>query len=551
MASSFEVKRWGIGFAATALLGAGVWFGTGLVPFWPLLWVAPVPLLLWALEERWWAAALAAFAGWYVGGLNLWHYFHVVLGGPTVPALSIPIVGAAIFSLGVSLSRALVRRGGYVAGLLALPSLWVSYEFVLGRMSVHGTALNLAYSQLEFLPFLQLASVTGPWGLSFVLMLVPVSLAIGWHLRRSGRRVAIGIAGGGVGVLAVIALAGVLRLAQPPSAERVRIGLVASDPPVSPEVAEEGEPTARLFAAYGESVLKLAAAGARVVVLPEKLAVATDPDTHRTDAFFQSLADTTGAQIVAGMIRVARRFRYNEARVYTPGRPVLTYDKQHLLPPFESKLEPGTALTLLAQTRGTWGVAICKDMDFTPLSRSYGQAGAGLMLVPAWDFVLDRLLHGHMAILRGVEDGFSVARAAKQGLLTISDDRGHILAEARSDSAPFATLIADVSTTHDTTLYLLWGDWFGWLAVAVLAAVLIALGLRVRAPQAWRPSAKERHKNRKKASESPARRLFSCRDSNPISAIKHATAHAFLLFRFAEHGFTPGDVVNMEPRESA
>jgi apolipoprotein N-acyltransferase len=29
-------------------------------------------------------------------------------------------------------------------------------------------------------------------------------------------------------------------------------------------------------------------------------------------------------------------------------------------------------------------------MDFTPLSRQYGEAGTGLMLVPAWDFVLDR-----------------------------------------------------------------------------------------------------------------------------------------------------------------
>ena len=74
---------------------------------------------------------------------------------------------------------------------------------------------------------------------------------------------------------------------------------------------------------------------------------------------------------------------------------MLSYEKHHLLPPFESNLTPGTSLTLLHKPSATWGVAICKDMDFTGLSRQYGKAGAGLMLVPGWDFNLDRAWHGH------------------------------------------------------------------------------------------------------------------------------------------------------------
>jgi apolipoprotein N-acyltransferase len=114
-------------------------------------------------------------------------------------------------------------------------------------------------------------------------------------------------------------------------------------------------------------------------------------------------------------------------------------------------------------------------MDFTPLSRQYGEAGTSLLLVPAWDFVLDRWQHGHISIMRGVEDGFSIARAAKQGYLTVSDDRGRILAETQSDSAPFATLVADVPVVHDTTLYLLWGDWFAWLVLATFVFTLVQL----------------------------------------------------------------------------
>lgn len=49
----------------------------------------------------------------------------------------------------------------------------------------------------------------------------------------------------------------------------------------------------------------------------------------------------------------------------------------------------------------------------------------------------------------------------------VSDDRGRILAETRSDSAPFARLLASVPATHQTTLYLLLGDWFGWVAIGI------------------------------------------------------------------------------------
>ena len=172
---------------------------------------------------------------------------------------------------------------------------------------------------------------------------------------------------------------------------------------------------------------------------------------------------------------VAPPLKYNEARVYTPNAAVLSYDKHHLLPPFESNLTPGTSLTFCISHPTTWGVAICKDMDFTGLSRQYGKAGAGLMLVPAWDFNLDRAWHGHIAIMRGVEDGFSIVRAAKNGYLTVTDNRGRILAETRSDSASFATLLAEVPAVHDTTLYLLLGDWFAWLSLAMLSFTLVRL----------------------------------------------------------------------------
>ena len=162
-----------------------------------------------------------------------------------------------------------------------------------------------------------------------------------------------------------------------------------------------------------------------------------------------------------------------------------TYEKHHMLPPFESDMLVGTARTLLRKPSGEWGVTICKDMDFPLLSRQYGEDGVGLLLVPAWDFVADGWLHGRMAIMRGVESGFTIVRAAKQGVLTISDDRGRVLAQQATGSAPFASLLAKVPVRHEATFYDRFGDWCGWLIVA-LAAVLIAAGNSLRFARWWR-----------------------------------------------------------------
>jgi apolipoprotein N-acyltransferase len=475
MAFANDYRHAGAALLAVGLAAVLLWFGTGLYPMWPLLWFAPLPVLLFASRNPGRDTALTAALSWFIGGLNLWHYFGSVLQLPLPIRALIFLVPALEFAGAVLLFRVLLNRGAWWSALLALPATWVSVEYLFNLISPHGTGGNLSYSQLNFLPVLQLASLTGPWGISFVVLLFPAALAIGLQARRAGAKQALPVVAAGLGAIVLVLIFGAVRLRGTSPGQEVRVGLIASDLPANVDVAEAGSETARLFRDYAVPAQGLAARGAQVMVLPEKLGVAVDPDTKETDAFFQSLADKTKSAIVVGLVRVSAPLKYNEARVYAPQAGLRSYDKQHMLPPFESNLKPGTTLTLLREPSGTWGVAICKDMDFTRLSRQYGEEGTGLMLVPAWDFVLDRFEHGHIAVMRGVESGFSIVRAAKQGYLTVSDDRGRILAETQSDSAPFATLLANVPAGHDTTLYLLWGDWFAWLALAALIFTLAQL----------------------------------------------------------------------------
>jgi apolipoprotein N-acyltransferase len=473
MAFAIDSRRLGVALLTVAATAVLIWFGTGMFPLWPLMWFAPVPVLLFAGRNSWWATALVAGCAWLIGVLNMWRYFHLILQAPFLACVLLLL--AIVFVLAVLLYRALLGRGAWWSAMLAFPATRASFEYLLNLVSVHGTAGSLSYSQLNFLPFLQLASVTGPWGMSFLLLLFSSTLAVGMHFWRSERKQAMRILGAGLGVIGLALIFGAVRLSLPVPGPRIRVGLIASDLAANSDIADEGAETARLFNDYAAQAEALAAQGAEIIVLPEKLGVVVERKSAATDALFQSLADKTGAEIVVGLVFVKSPFAYNQARAYTPHAPVESYNKHHLLPPFESQLKPGATLTFLPATQEKLGVAICKDLDFTPLSRQYGEAGTGLILAPAWDFTVDRVWHGHIAIMRGVEDGFSIARAAKLGFLTVSDDRGRVLAETRSNTAPFATLIADVPATHETTLYLLLGDWFAWLTLAIFAFALLRL----------------------------------------------------------------------------
>src|SRR5436305_870628 len=133
---------------ATAVM---FYFGNGLDPLWPLMWFAPLPVLLFALRSKWWATAVTAAAAMMFGSLNMWSYLTQTLGAPRSVWAGIFLTVSVIFVGGVLLFRGLVLKGALWSGLLALPALWVTSEYVRNVTSPHGSAGNLAYSQLKFL----------------------------------------------------------------------------------------------------------------------------------------------------------------------------------------------------------------------------------------------------------------------------------------------------------------------------------------------------------------------------------------------------------------
>lgn len=455
---------------ATALC---LWWGTGLDPRWPLTWLAPLPILVVAPRAGQARVAAAAFIAWALGGLNMLAYLRSVAPLPAVAgALVVP---AGVFALCVLLFRGLSRRGATWLAAFGFPAAWTSFEFLLSLTSPHGTFGSLAYTQTDLLPLLQVASVTGIWGVTFLLLLPASAIAAAWNASGTGRRFApVTVA---LALVALVLALGTVRLQRPPAHSPLTVGLAATDATLDRFDAERAEDALPVVEDYARRIDVLAGRGAKVVVLPEKFVGVTPAYVAAVENTFARAAARGGVTVVAGLNRLGEAALRNVAVVYSPTRgSVATYDKVHMVPGWEAGYRPGDRPLILPPAGNgdsPWGVAICKDMDFPALGRLYGEAGVGLLLVAAWDFGRDGRLHARMAVVRGVESGFALVRTAQRGLLTVSDDRGRVVAEMPSGEGPEALLTARVAPGSGRTPYARWGDWFGWLCLLLLAAALV------------------------------------------------------------------------------
>ncbi|MGZ0150758.1 nitrilase-related carbon-nitrogen hydrolase [Kribbella sp. WER1] len=443
-------RVWGAGGAAAVATGVMLFLGSGLHVVPALVWWAAVPVFFVAPMLRAWVAGVVAFGGWLLGLSNLVGYLLHDLELPPV-ALGFLVGLALVFAGTVLFFRALVVRGHPIVAAVAAPALWAALDWAITSISPHGAFTSLAYTQVEIAPVNQIVSLTGPWGLSFLLVLpAAVFAARRWIL---------------LGLLVVVAagtcLYGVVRLDHT-AATPVKIAVLSAEGADDARWPEAGGPA--ILDRYRPLIVNAARAGAKIVLLPEKI---VDVQAGDVPPVFQELATGNNIELVVGLTDGD----HNRALLFHPdGSTPTSYDKHHLIP----GLEPYTPGDHLATYDG-WGLMICKDMDFPALARQYGKLGTGLLLVPALDFVDDGWLHSRMAILRGIENGVPIARAGSQGRLTLTDANGRIVAETTAPADAPATLIGELRPGIDRTLYTAWGDWFAWLCGLVALAGVVLL----------------------------------------------------------------------------
>jgi apolipoprotein N-acyltransferase len=471
----------------------------------PLAWVGLVPLLF-AVEG---VTPRVAFGLGWLSGLTFYvvtcywvvytivHYTAVPL--PLAVGVLLLMSGAlgcytAAFAAGL---RWLEDRG--LSTIWVAPGLWVTLEWLRGsRFFIGFPWAPLGASQYRYHDLVQMAEVTGVYGVSAFLVLFNVIAAAAFTRRGpDARRLLPALV-----VLTILAIAlptaGRWRaesVRRRPPAGHLRVavaqGNVAQDQKWDP--AFQGETMARY-----EGLTRSAASGTppEVVVWPETA----------TPFFFQEpgplresvldLAAATRVHLLFGspaylQDRTGELLESNRAYLVSPdGRELATYDKMQLVPFGEyvplgpllffvdkvvvaiGRMSPGLSPTVFDLPSGRFGTLICYEGIFPALTRRFVAGGADFLVNITNDAWYGRSAAPYQSLaqvtLRAVENRVPVVRAANTGLSAIIDPDGRI----RWQSELFETAwhADDISWSGVRTFYSRHGDVFVWLCAGFTLA---------------------------------------------------------------------------------
>jgi apolipoprotein N-acyltransferase len=430
-------------------------------------------------------------------------------GGLPIPvallAAGLLVAYLSLFPAAFAVAVARLRNSlGVPGAALSAAPIWVASE--LGRQYVWDGfpwAL-LGYSQVTVLPVAQLASVTGVYGLSFLLALTSaaVALVLVDCARRTRWSVGVAVAG----VVAGCAAWGQWRIAEgslaatgDPIRTAVVQGNIAQDDKWNPALRDQ------IIGRYVSMTHQAVQQGATFVIWPESSLPVFFEDDLRGHVV-RRLARETGATLLIGSDQLERtrpdapfdapdNRLYNAAFLITPDGSVGgVYRKMHLVPfgeyvPLQrllffvgpiveavSNFTPGDRPVLLPAGGRLVSNAICYEVIYGSLIRRFVLDGSELLTTITNDAWYGRssaaYQHWDQAAMRAIENGRYLARAANTGVSGFVDPYGR--AVQKSKLFEQTVLVDDLRLIRTKTLYTRAGDLIAWVSLAFTAAAVLA-----------------------------------------------------------------------------
>lgn len=436
-----------------------------------LLWIAPLPILWISLQSSARTSFVCAFLAYLIGRLSWLSFLSALM--PPVSIIIVSVLPPVLFGLYILLNRLIVLKTQSAWSVFAFPVIVSAFEFLIFNNPIDGTAGSTAYTQANYLPIIQIASVTGIWGIVFIASLFPAAIVMTWYFRESRSKQIFTIAIASILLIGTLTF-GLIRVNQTKPHTEVVVGITTVSEELYGAMGDvSGFESKRnqIVNQYIEQISSLAKQGARYILFPEKVLDVNKIQKDSLLAVFSNAATQLNATIIGGVAAKEDSTWRNLVEFIPPSGEVQRYQKRFHVKGFEGHFQRGTRVGLLNNTPFSSGMAICKDMDFPQWLRNY--QGVDLLFVPAWDFVQDGWLHSRMAVLRGVENGYTIVRAGRQGRLTVSDYCGRIVSEANAENGSTQSLLAHAPVYHVRTLYSTWGDWFGWLCIFLTAVFVV------------------------------------------------------------------------------
>jgi len=485
-----------------------------------LAWVALVPLLVALSGQRPPAAfALAALASLLAfSGIFYWIWtagtFHLIDYALLVLVVNLALCGG-VFGLSLVWFR---DRTGWPAVVIA-PTLWVSLEYARSHAwFLSAPWMLLGHSQYAHPTLTQIASITGVYGLSFVIVCVNVAVAEVIIGLRSYRHevLALGLFPPAARVSAIVATGlllgtmvfGVRSLASAGSAEHLTIALLQGNVPQTQKWDRAS--LEAVVSQYERMAHQAAASSPTLIVWPETAIVG---DVGRDPALrqrFEHLALDTKAYLLVGAAGSAK-FRkpqfhgkyFNSLSLFSPQGRLEDEHRKIILVPFGEydplqgvvrwpqaltaamgSVVPGDHHTIFRLPDASFGAVICWESIFPDLFREFVRQGARFMVnatdeswFPGGGAPSQFLA---MTTFRAVENGISIVRAANAGISAVIDPFGRITRQLASPGGRAfpdeGVLVAQIALSNGPTFYTRYGELFAFIQIAfcgILAASLL------------------------------------------------------------------------------
>jgi len=464
-----RLPRW---FSFLALLIAFVFlrFSLGLRVVPTFTWLFPVFMMAWVRSNKpgWgllmcWISSILAVAIIILPVAFMW-------GGPLICWMIAGIVGS-LLSVPFAVDRLISHRLSGILSTLVFPVCWVTVEYVSSSSPFMGIAFVLALTQFDFLLMTQISSLTGIWGISFLVVWFAPVVCLALEHRFEWSRVARPVTLFLVVLIAVLCFGGIGLGLDRPTSPTVRVaGVTAS--------SRDGtlDSGISLLNTY---VPQAAVADARIVMLHEGGILIDVEDEAALIGVGQELARQEGVYLLLGL-QVEdenRSLPYENKTIFIApdGELLSEYLKQGLVPGEIASFVRGEGPAPVLETpHGNIAVMICSDMFFPGLvRRQVGRNGADILLVPAWDFQGAEYFWTYGTAFHAIENGFAMFRVARESLTIAVDYQGRPLVLSNYFLTDQSIIYADLSTEGRETVYSLLGDWFAWLSVAGFVVLLV------------------------------------------------------------------------------
>lgn len=466
-----------------------------------LAWLAPVFVLRFVRSVR---PVVGLPALWAVSSVAWAFQFRGMVPAPTALVVAITLAYGLALVLPYAVDRLLAPRLTGLASTLVLPTAWVTVELLQTRLTPYGSWGVAGYSQHESLVLIQLLSVTGLYGIGFLIAWFASVCNLVWEQGLHPRPVRRSLVAFGLTLTAVLVFGGARLSTVHATAETVRIASLSAmeidlmDPEMRVRfaVGELTEEDLEVIRERGEErnvdllrrTEREARAGARLVFWGEANGFAFREDKDDLLRRASEVARRHGIYLGLGVA-----FWNAESSTPLENQLILIDPRGEVVwELFKARPVPGGEAAISARGDGRLPVtetpfgrlsaAICFDMDFPQLLRQAGDHRADLVIVPSNDWRAIDPWHSHMARFRAVEQGFNLVRHTSNGLSIATDHQGRVLAHMDHYTAAERTLVSQVPTEGVRTVYRVVGDAFAWLCLLGLAVLAVRARSRVRKP---------------------------------------------------------------------